>query len=190
MRAEIESHYFFIVRFGERYIKEKMRVNKLDLIDLEEILIFAEKQNESAIKGLYHLHHPREGEPQLFYGEAVEIYNENTKQKSDSEKVMSLIDAVLAPQKKIKLTAPAIALFCYYANESKALSREPDENIGTYCKRVCRKFKITYTDRVRQNYSVTLKGTTKNIKKVKELILPLVDNESKLLIQAYLAKNK
>ncbi|MGV3599320.1 MAG: hypothetical protein ACO1PI_15770 [Bacteroidota bacterium] len=87
-----------------------------------------------------------------------------------------------------KIQAPVIALFCSLVNDSTVLKREYDETIANYCKRVCSKYILPYSERVRQCFSD--KGTRVNKKKVKDLILPLIDAETAALITKYMENIK
>lgn len=92
--------------------------------------------------------------------------------KNNSEKI----------QKRIN--TPLIALFCYISNEAELLKRENHETVLTFCKRVCKKYNLPFSDRVRQNYSTSYNKN--NIEKVKELIFPLIDEKSRTTIIKYL----
>ncbi|MBL0342687.1 MAG: hypothetical protein IPP71_18420 [Bacteroidetes bacterium] len=52
-----------------------------------------------------------------------------------------------------KLKAPVLALFCYLINESGMNKKEENESVENYCKRICKQFKLTYSDRIRQNFN-------------------------------------
>jgi hypothetical protein len=75
-------------------------------------------------------------------------------------------------------------LFCSLINKIGIDKRDETESISVYCERICGKFKLPYTDRVRQNYNEI--GTKKLIKDLIEKVLPLIDNETKISIQKYL----
>jgi hypothetical protein len=83
-----------------------------------------------------------------------------------------------------KLKAPVLGLFCNLVNEIGIDKKDETESASVYCERICDKFKLPYTDRVRQNYSVN--ETKKLLKELAEKILPLIDNETKNLVQKYL----
>ena len=86
--------------------------------------------------------------------------------------------------KTVKLYAPELGLFCTLINNIGIDKRDETESATVYCERICIKYKLPYSDRVRQNYNV--KETKKLIKKLAEKILPLIDNETKFLVQKYL----
>jgi hypothetical protein len=83
-----------------------------------------------------------------------------------------------------KLKAPVLGLFCKLINENGIDEKDDSESATVYCKRICDKFKLPYTDRVRQNYKV--KETKKLIQELNEKVLPLIDDETKNLIGKYL----
>ena len=83
-----------------------------------------------------------------------------------------------------KITAPVLGLFCALINKIGIDKKHESESATVYCERICGKFNLKYTDRVRQNYNVI---ETKNlIKDLTEMVLPLIDNETKISIQKYL----
>jgi hypothetical protein len=83
-----------------------------------------------------------------------------------------------------KIAAPVLGLFCSLINKIGIDKRDETESISVYCERICGKFKLPYTDRVRQNYNEI--ETKKLIKDLIEKVLPLIDNETKISIQKYL----
>ncbi len=91
-------------------------------------------------------------------------------------------------KEKNKLTAPTIALFCYLINESGVLLKNENETVLTYCKRVCSKYKIQFTDKVRQAFSNS--SNARNANKVCELILPNIDVSTSDIIKEYLNKKQ
>ncbi|WP_207511061.1 hypothetical protein [Longitalea luteola] len=85
---------------------------------------------------------------------------------------------------KSKIQAPVIALFCLIINEAGIICKEPTENITSFCTKVCNRYNFSYSDRVRQTYS---SGKTKgNIQKLKDQILPRIDEETRQKINYYL----
>jgi hypothetical protein len=83
-----------------------------------------------------------------------------------------------------KLKAPVLGLFCGIINKIGIDKRVETESANIYCERICVKYKLLYTDRVRQNYNVN--ETKKLIQELTEKVLPLIDKETKKLIQEYL----
>lgn len=92
----------------------------------------------------------------------------------------------LPPQqtKTDKLKAPVLGLFCSLINKIGIDKKDETESATVYCERICDKFKLPYTDRVRQNYNVN--ETKKLMQELTEKVLPLIDNETKILIQKHL----
>ncbi len=104
--------------------------------------------------------------PIIFEGAKYEIANEQPKTKTD------------------KLKAPVLGLFCSLINKIGIDNKEETESAAIYCDRICGKFKLPYTDRVRQNYNVI--ETKKLIQELTEKVLPLIDNETKVSVKKYL----
>ena len=95
------------------------------------------------------------------------------------EKKIDEIKLSFAPKKVIinkrsTITAPIIAAFCAIVNDLKIIPIGGDTK-ESYCKRVCSNFSLTYTDKVRQNYSADSKVTKKHANNVVNLILPTID---------------
>ncbi len=88
-----------------------------------------------------------------------------------------------------KISAPVIALFCLLIGETKVIEKKEYDSVEAYCEKVCNTYKLRYTDRVRQNFDAS--RTIRNIKKVKELILPNIDAKTSNTLIKYLeSKNK
>jgi hypothetical protein len=83
-----------------------------------------------------------------------------------------------------KIKAPVLGLFCNLINRIGIDKKEETESATVYCKRICDKFQLTYTDRVRQNYNVN--ETKKLIQELTEKVFPLIDNVTKDKIEKYL----
>lgn len=81
-------------------------------------------------------------------------------------------------------TAPAIALFCNLINEAEIIKKESNEITEIYCKRICEKYNLKYTDRVRQNFNG--KKYKRHNKELTEIILPCIDETTKDKIQKHL----
>lgn len=81
-------------------------------------------------------------------------------------------------------TAPAIALFCNLINEAEIIKKESDEIPEIYCKRICEKYNLKYTDRVRQNFNGN--KSKRHYKGLTEIILPCIDETTKDKIQKHL----
>lgn len=71
-----------------------------------------------------------------------------------------------------RIPHPVKALFCYSVNKAGIMPQGDKETNGTYCKRVCSEYGLTYADRVRQGYRVS--NTSANREKLRTLILPLI----------------
>lgn len=86
--------------------------------------------------------------------------------------------------KKQSIKAPVLAFFCSLINEMGVVKKEEAESATNYCKRICAKYILPYTDRVRQNF---YGNETKKIRReFLENVLPLLDDETKSKIQRYL----
>jgi hypothetical protein len=88
----------------------------------------------------------------------------------------------------VKLKATVLGLFCNLINKIGIDKRDEIESAAVFCKRICDKFKLPYTDRVRQNFNVN--ENKKLIKELKENVLPLIDNEAKVLIENYFSNKQ
>ena len=75
-------------------------------------------------------------------------------------------------------------MFCSLIHKIGIDKKDETESATVYCERICGKFKLPYTERVRQNYNV--KETKKLIKELTEKVLPLIDNETKNSVEKYL----
>jgi len=90
---------------------------------------------------------------------------------------------------KEKIPATIIALFCVLINEAKIIERLAYDSVETYCTKVCNKYKLSYTDRVRQAFNGS--KTIRNIEKLKKLILPNIDSDTCKILTEYIGnKNK
>lgn len=123
----------------------------------------------------------------------LRLHNEYKELRALKAHVKTLIEretnrsAKSATKQRNAPTYPAIGLFCALVNKTKLIQREPHEtNAAAYCKRVCQHFGLDYADNVRQNFNEL--GTTKNKKQIKELILPTLDDTTRLLISKELSK--
>jgi hypothetical protein len=84
--------------------------------------------------------------------------------------------------------APVIALFCNLVNESKLIEKGETESVENYCKRICESYKFFFTDRIRQGFFNS--NNKENIKKIKEIILPKIDEAGSKKINEYLNRNE
>jgi hypothetical protein len=111
----------------------------------------------------------------------------NQLRKKFIDEITPLLKALPPPHtetKTDKLKAPVLGLFCSLINKIGIDKKDETESATVYCERICDKFKLPYTDRVRQNYNVN--ETKKLIQELTEKVLPLIDNETKILVQKYL----
>jgi hypothetical protein len=104
------------------------------------------------------------------------------------QQLITYIDKLIPPQqtetKTDKLKAPVLGLFCNLIHKIGIDKKEETESATVYCERICNKFKLPYTDRVRQNYNVN--ETKKLMQDLTEKVLPLIDAKTKGLIEKYL----
>lgn len=96
--------------------------------------------------------------------------------KGESEKIPT--------ESSVEIKAPVISLFCYILSETSVFQREPDEPVLRFCKRVCNHYKLKCSDRVRQGFLKSWNNS--NIKKVKNLIFPRIDQKTRDAINQYL----
>jgi hypothetical protein len=83
-----------------------------------------------------------------------------------------------------KIKAPVLALFCKLINAIGIEQKDEIESVEKYCKRVCERYNLVYTDRVRQNFNGN--ETKVNLKLLTQNVLPLLDAETKSKIQKHL----
>lgn len=83
-----------------------------------------------------------------------------------------------------KIKAPVLALFCKLINAIGIEQKDEIESVEKYCKRVCERYDLVYTDRVRQNFNGN--ETKVNLKLLTQNVLPLLDAETKSKIQKHL----
>ena len=91
-------------------------------------------------------------------------------------------------KKSNKITASALGFFCGIIHKIGIDKKEETESATVYCKRICVKYKLPYTDRVRQNINVN--ETKKIVKELAEKVLPQIDSKTKGLIRNYLDSKK
>lgn len=84
----------------------------------------------------------------------------------------------------VKISAPTIGLFCFLLNHSRLIPRGESENIEDFCQRICKRFNLDYTDRVRQTFNGS--DTKKNRDKIVDLIIPLIDNDIRIGFTEYI----
>jgi hypothetical protein len=108
------------------------------------------------------------------------LNHSNVQQQTKEEDVPTKVTKT----KTDKISAPILGLFCSLINSIGIEKKDETENATVYCKRICSKFKLPYTDRVRQNYNVS--ENKKLIKGLTEKVLPLLDSKTRILIQEYL----
>ncbi len=90
--------------------------------------------------------------------------------------------------KKEQPKAPVVALFCSLVNDAELIEKAESESVESYCMRVCNHYKLTYTDRVRQNFNGC--HTKENKKKLAELLLPFLESEVSKRITDYLNRKE
>lgn len=86
-----------------------------------------------------------------------------------------------------KLSNPVKRLFCELVNDSK-LDVRGDENAEVFCKRVCKKYKLTYAIRVSKHFKFNqkLKDSDKYLQSVIKEILPTLTKKVRDHINSYI----
>jgi hypothetical protein len=120
----------------------------------------------------------------LFYEIYLQIKTISLKCIFDIASQLKNITPQQSETKTDKLKAPVLGLFCSLINKIGIDKKDETESATVYCERICGNFKLPYTDRVRQNYNVN--ENKKLIKELTEKVLPLIDNETKILVEKYL----
>lgn len=78
----------------------------------------------------------------------------------------------------IRITNAAKSLFCYLVQIVEIIARRPDESQESYCKMVCAKYDLDYSDKVRQEMSnVKNHFVKKNVDIIENQILTLIPSE-------------
>jgi hypothetical protein len=186
--------YYGTDHINERYkdiTGESLELEYQNEINLAELLVFKYGQD--------YISHPRLDKLAIlneFFGIRETEFGQQT---FSTNRIMLLtkiyfnalnntLKTALTPQqpktKTDKIKAPILGLFCSLINKINIDKKDETESATVYCERICGKFKLPYTDRVRQNYNVN--ETKKLMKELTEKVLPLIDIETKNLIQEYI----
>lgn len=178
------------------------QLNMFDLFSLQKVLkddFFTETTVIPYIREMFDNYRTSGGEPLNWLNRTFESVNMNPQNyKVEIRTIIekSLIEWIniynkienITPQqsetKTDKLKAPVLGLFCSLINKIGIDKKDETESATVYCERICGNFKLPYTDRVRQNYNVN--ENKKLIKELTEKVLPLIDNETKILVKKYL----
>lgn len=180
------THSFELLKKTRLEIFEKAKQNFIEERKIKKLLT-----SDFEIGWLYNSWLKREFETiknWLFEEPSDSDQLEINKYKQFLELEMIKTESQINPQPKQtetkKIAAPVLGLFCSLINKIGIDKKYETESATVYCQRICNKFNITYKDRVRQNYNVI--ETKKLIKDLIEMVLPLIDNETKISIQKYL----
>lgn len=86
------------------------------------------------------------------------------------------------------ITAPVIRRFCELINDSKIIIKGEDEAAKNYCKNICIKYNLKYTDRVRQYFTPNNKPvkSDKHLEIVVKEILHTIEVKEKEKILEYI----
>jgi F0F1-type ATP synthase delta subunit len=80
-------------------------------------------------------------------------------------------------------TKPSIALFCKIVSNSK-LDQQGMDSVEKFCQRICSKYSLGYTDKVRQQFQKS--PSVSNIKQIKDLIFPNIDEPTRIVLSNHL----
>lgn len=85
------------------------------------------------------------------------------------------------------LLAPVVKLFCALVHQSN-INIRGEESAEDFCKSVCKQFNLPYPLNTRKyfNQEADIKAKDKNLKKVKELILPQIPEKERIIIEEYI----
>lgn len=83
-----------------------------------------------------------------------------------------------------RINSPVISLFCFLVHKSGLIEKEETESVKDYCIKVCSKYNLKYTDRVRQNFQSS--NSKPNRSKIIKKIYPQLDLETQKSINDYL----
>lgn len=84
-----------------------------------------------------------------------------------------------------KPTTVDIAIFCRIIDDAK-IERIGNKTQENYCKKICEDYSLNYTNRVRVNFTQNISPTKKQLSKVIESIIPLLNEELKTKINEYI----
>lgn len=84
-------------------------------------------------------------------------------------------------------SAPVKAAFCKMVEGANIIGKTPFDTIEQFCKQVCQKYALRYTDNVRQAYGD--KPTKKHNESVIKLIFPTIPKKDKVILTTYLNNN-
>lgn len=98
-------------------------------------------------------------------------------------------DTILDKKESSGISAPMIRRFCELVNDS-GLEKKGDESVSVFCKRICEKYQLNYTDNVRQYFSANdpIKNYDKKLKQVIDIIFPKIDVKAIEVIKLYIDK--
>lgn len=90
---------------------------------------------------------------------------------------------------KNRIESPVIKLFCAIIHLSGIIVKG-DESAESFCKTVCKRFNLNYTDNVRKYFTtevdISKKRQSKNLEIIVNWILPQIDKEVKKQIEIYI----
>ena len=170
-KGEFFNGCLTILKKWERSIDESYEIALSQLLEKENKIYLASGTEEQKARALKQLE--REKQTTLKENFATPIFTEAKSfiggvKLADIEKLVQAMGAALQlaeienetlpPQqtetKTDKPKAPLLGLFCALINKIGIDKKEETESATVYCKRICIKYKLPYTDRVRQNYNV------------------------------------
>jgi hypothetical protein len=82
------------------------------------------------------------------------------------------------------IKAPVLGLFCWMLDDAGIIKKDEAENIEKYCERICSEFNLTYKIRISKAFYNS--DNKRNRVKVKEQILPLINEDVKKRFYSYL----
>lgn len=87
----------------------------------------------------------------------------------------------LSTKKDSAISPMNIAIFCRLLVDLKI--EELGDNQESFCKKMCSKYKLTYKERVRINFSTNPRPTSKQLTNLKNTVIPIINNINNTLAE-------
>lgn len=112
----------------------------------------------------------------------------NTKENvlNDTSKGTNKLNSYSGNDEVKKISNSVKALFCFYINDAGIMKKRESENLETYCKKVCEKYKLKYAVRVNKGFYNS--ENEDNLLLIKEQILPKLDVRTQKELSQHLEK--
>lgn len=169
IKITVENWHEYKMQFLEYRLSEWAKIEKYRAFDRKRLIGFEIKHIEKIVP------------INTYESGMIEMYLEllSTERAAISENAPKHSKGI-----KTKPTAIALGLFCNLINASGIDKKGFEENIESYCRRICEQHNLKYRDRIRQNfYSSDRKRYRAELI---EKVLPLVDIKTRGIIESHL----